>query len=141
MSQHMGEGKSPFEKEIPNQTNDYVSLKLFSSQGFLTLISIYGESHMNTYQGGRNQSRNESLGCFVILSFMIFKVVYISNKNYLSSFFLPLILLIFLRSCLLVVALNSAVPLRGLLQGLKSSLQGAQWQVSLLFEKKGNLLK
>ena len=38
----------------------------------------------------------------------------------------------------LVSALKLIVPLQGPFQGLKSSLQGTQWQVPLLFEKKKN---
>ena len=38
----------------------------------------------------------------------------------------------------LISSLNSIYPFQVSLQGLKSSLQGAQWQVSFLFEKQKN---
>ena len=43
----------------PNQASDYVQLKLFSPRGSLTLISINGESHINTYQDGRSGPRKK----------------------------------------------------------------------------------
>ena len=49
------------------------------------MISIHGEFHMNTYQGGHNQPRKKSLGnVCVILSSEIFKVVCITNKKTVS---------------------------------------------------------
>ena len=43
--------------------------------------SIHGESHMNTYQGGRNQPKKKLLGhVCVILSSEILKVVCITTK-------------------------------------------------------------
>ena len=49
------------------------------------MISIHGESHMNTYHGGQNRPRKKSLGNIcVILSSEIFKVVCITNKKTVS---------------------------------------------------------
>ena len=51
----MEEEKSQFEKN-PR-----------SPRGSLTLLSIHGESHMNTYQGGRSRRRNKSLGYVCVM--------------------------------------------------------------------------
>ena len=69
--QHMREEKLLFEKKKkPNCISDYVSLALFSLRGSLTLVSIHGESHMNTYQGGPNRPRKKSLDhiCVILSS-------------------------------------------------------------------------
>ena len=48
-SEHMGEGKPPFEKKTSQiRLMITFNLKLFSQRCSLTLISIHGESHMNT---------------------------------------------------------------------------------------------
>ena len=75
-------------KKIPNWTSDYVLLKLFSPRGSLILISIHGESHMNTYQGCRNRLRKKSLGCVcVILAIFInfWSCIYLKQKKSLDS--------------------------------------------------------
>ena len=61
-------------------------MKLFSPRGSLTLVSIHGETHMNTYQGGRNRPRKESLDYVcVILSSKILKLYVSQTKKCLNS--------------------------------------------------------
>ena len=72
--------------------------------------------------------------------------LYVSKARKLSQF---LILTVNIPSQKLAFVLNpffnkwvnSIVPIQGPHQGLKSSLQGAKWQVPLLFERKKNYLK
>ena len=60
-----------------------------------------------------------------------------ANNCFCNSCFL---LLIFVFGCLLLLLIQQTF-FKGPLQGLKSSSQGAQWQTSLLFEKKKNQSK
>ena len=60
----------------------------------------------------------------------------ISETKKMSQFEQFLLVTVNISSYGLVSALNSIVLLQGPLQDLKSSVQGAQWQVPLLFEKK-----
>ena len=55
----MREGKLPLEKKFPKINWCSQKLKLFLPRGSLTLVSIHGESRMNTYQGGWNRLREK----------------------------------------------------------------------------------
>ena len=90
---------------------------------------------MNTYQGSQNRPRKKSLGnVCVILSSEIFKVVGITNKKTVSipasyrEYF-------FLGACF--YSQFSSLSVRSSLM-FNKYLQGAQWQVPFLFEKKKN---
>ena len=90
---------------------------------------------MNTYQGSQNRPRKKSLGnVCVILSSEIFKVVGITNKKTVSipasyrEYF-------FLGACF--YSKFSSLSVRSSLM-FNKYLQGAQWQIPLLFKKKKN---
>ena len=66
----------------------------------------------------------------ILVSYQVFKTVSITNKKTVVS------QCFFLGACFTKSALNSIGPLQGSPQGLKGSLQGASWQVRLLFKRR-----
>ena len=63
-------------------------MKLFSPRVSLILIGIHVESHMNTYQGGRNRLNKKSLGyiCVILAVFTDFlSCIYRKQKKSLNS--------------------------------------------------------
>ena len=96
---------SPFESK---KSQIEMVITLFSARISFTLISIHGESHMNTFQGVQNWPRKKSRGTVcVIHSSEIFKVACITNKK-LCGF---LLLAVNISSLGLVSTLNSIVSL------------------------------
>ena len=95
---------SPFESK---KSQIKIVITLFSARDSLTLISIHGEFHMDTFQGGQNWRRNKSIGTVcVIFSSEIFLSRLHYKQKCLDSCFLRLIFL--LREILLGLNLISS---------------------------------
>ena len=109
---------------------------------FFTFLKLYKwyhiaqKHHMSTYQDGRNRPRKKSFG--YVGSYYLHKFYVCSILTYVSCMYHKRKK--FFNSCFLGACFYSYFNsfLQDPPQCLKSSLQGAQWQVPLLYGKKEN---